>query len=102
MREGAAIVLSTDQVMRFPYKVSRTTSNFMIGITAAASAGVYFSKGFIDPGLTMPVKFGVFLGAIIGAELLTIVRARLPRVFFSLLVFFMAAGMIYAGLGGKI
>ena len=99
---GAVNVLSMDQVMRLPYKVSSTTSNFMIGITAAASAGVYFSKGFIDPGLTMPVMLGVFLGAMIGARFLTVVKARSLRVFFSLLVFFMAAEMIYSGLlGGR-
>jgi uncharacterized membrane protein YfcA len=95
---GAVNVLSMDQVMRLPYKVSSTTSNFMIGITAAASAGIYFSKGFIDPGLTMPVMLGVFLGALIGAKFLTVVKARVLRVFFSVLVFFMAAEMIYSGL----
>jgi uncharacterized membrane protein YfcA len=99
---GAVNVLSMDQVMRLPYKVSSTTSNFMIGITAAASAGVYFNKGFIDPGLTMPVMLGVFLGAMAGARFLTVVKARLLRVLFSLLVFFMATEMIYSGLiGGR-
>ncbi|HUZ45684.1 MAG TPA: sulfite exporter TauE/SafE family protein [Terriglobia bacterium] len=97
---GAVNVLSMDQVMRLPYKVSSTTSNFMIGITAAASAGVYFSKGFIDPGLTMPVMLGVFLGAMIGAKFLTVVKSRSLRVFFSMLVFLMAAQMIYSGLVG--
>jgi uncharacterized protein len=97
---GAVNVLSMDQIMRLPYKVSSTTSNFMIGITAAASAGIYFSKGFVDPGLTMPVMLGVFLGAMIGAKFLTVVKARSLRVFFSLLVFFMAAEMIYSGLIG--
>jgi uncharacterized membrane protein YfcA len=97
---GAVNVLSMDQIMRLPYKVSSTTSNFMIGITAAASAGVYFSKGFIDPGLTMPVMLGVFVGAMLGAKFLSVVKARFLRVFFSLLVFFMAAEMIYSGLMG--
>jgi uncharacterized membrane protein YfcA len=95
---GAVNVLSMDQVMRLPYKVSSTTSNFMIGITAAASAGVYFSKGFIDPGLTMPVMLGVFMGAMLGAKFLTVVKAKSLRMFFSLLVFFMAIEMIYSGL----
>jgi len=97
---GAVNVLSMDQVMQLPYKVSSTTSNFMIGITAAASAGVYFSKGFIDPGLTMPVMLGVFLGAMVGASFLSIVKSRYLRVFFSMLVFLMAAEMIYSGLVG--
>ncbi len=95
---GAVNVLSMDQVMRLPYKISSTTSNFMIGITAATSAGVYFSKGFIDPGLTMPVMLGVFLGPMIGAKFLTVVKARSLRVLFSVLVFLMAVEMIYAGL----
>lgn len=99
---GAVNVLSMDQIMRLPYKVSSTTSNFMIGITAAASAGVYFGKGFIDPGLTMPVMLGVFLGAMIGAKFLTTAKSRSLRIFFSILVFLMAAEMIYAGLGRRI
>jgi len=97
---GAVNVLSMDQIMRLPYKVSSTTSTFMIGITAAASAGVYLGNGFIDPGLTMPVMLGVFLGATIGAKFLTVAKARSLRMFFSVLVFLMAAEMIYAGLGG--
>ncbi len=56
---GALKVLAMDQAMRIPFKVSTTTSNFMIGVTAAASAGVYLSRGYIDPGLSMPVMLGV-------------------------------------------
>ncbi|MEJ2008233.1 MAG: sulfite exporter TauE/SafE family protein [Acidobacteriota bacterium] len=97
---GAVNVLSMDQIMRLPYKVSSTTSNFMIGITAAASAGVYFGNGFIDPSLTMPVMLGVFLGAMIGARFLTGAKSRSLRMFFSVLVFLMAAEMIYNGLRG--
>jgi len=93
---GAVNVLSMDQIMRLPYKVSSTTSNFMIGITAAASAGVYFSKGFIDPGLTMPVMLGVFLGAMGGARLVPAAKPKSLRLVFSVLVFFMAIQMIYA------
>jgi uncharacterized membrane protein YfcA len=95
---GAVNVLSMDQVMLLPYKVSSTTSNYMIGITAAASAGIYFSKGFIDPGLTMPVMLGVFLGAMVGAKFLGAVKSRFLRMFFSVLVFLIAAEMIYSGL----
>src|SRR5262245_4437027 len=46
-----------------PLKVSTTTSNFMIGVTAAASAGVYLNRGYIDPGLAMPVMLGVLMGS---------------------------------------
>jgi uncharacterized membrane protein YfcA len=59
---GAVKVLAMDQAMRIPFKVSTTTSNFMIGVTAAASAGVYLSRGYIDPGLSMPVMLGVLAG----------------------------------------
>jgi uncharacterized membrane protein YfcA len=99
---GAVKVLAMDHAMRLPYKVSTTTSNFMIGVTAAASAGVYLTRGFIDPGLTMPVMLGVFLGSIAGAKFLMIARTELLRIFFSLIVFLLALEMIYSGLTGRI
>jgi uncharacterized membrane protein YfcA len=99
---GAVKVLAMDQLMRLPYKVSTTTSNFMIGITAAASAGVYLLQGFIDPGLTMPVMLGVLLGAFSGAKLLMAVPAKPLRIFFSCIIFIMAVEMIYSGLTGKL
>ncbi len=99
---GAVKVLAMDQLMRLPYKVSTTTSNFMIGITAAASAGVYLLQGFIDPGLTMPVMIGVLVGAFSGAKLLMRVPTKPLRVFFSFIVFVMAIEMIYSGLTGKL
>src|SRR6267142_211092 len=67
---GAVKVLAMDQAMRLPFKVSTTTSNFMIGVTAAASAGVYLNRGYIDPGLAMPVMLGVLVGSLAGARLL--------------------------------
>ncbi|MEJ2007818.1 MAG: sulfite exporter TauE/SafE family protein [Acidobacteriota bacterium] len=94
---GAVNVLVMDQVMRLPYKVSTSTSNFMIGITAAGSAGVYLHRGYIDPVLTMPVVLGIFLGAAVGARLLMIVRAKPLRIFFSFLVLIAALEMIYKG-----
>jgi len=99
---GAVKVLAMDQLMRLPYKVSTTTSNFMIGVTAAASAGVYVTHGFIDPGLTMPVMIGVFFGAFMGAKLLMVARSDWLRIFFSIVVLLMALEMIYSGLTGKI
>jgi len=95
---GAVNVLSMDQVMRLPYKVSTSTSNFMIGITAAASAGIYLHHGYIDPVLAMPVMLGVFGGAVVGARLLMFLRAKPLRVFFSVVVLVMAVEMIYKGL----
>jgi uncharacterized membrane protein YfcA len=99
---GAVKVLAMDQLMRLPYKVSTTTSNFMIGITAAASAGIYLHAGFIDPGLTMPVMLGVLGGAFIGAKLLMRVPTKPLRIFFSLVIFVMAVEMIYSGLTGRL
>jgi uncharacterized membrane protein YfcA len=99
---GAVKVLAMDQMMRLPYKVSTTTSNFMIGVTAAASAGVYVAHGYIEPGLTMPVMLGVFLGAFIGAKFLMVVKTELLRTFFSFIVLLLALEMIYSGLTGKI
>ena len=60
---GAVKVLAMDQAMKIPFKVSTTTSNFMIGVTAAASAGLYLSRGYIAPGITMPVMLGVLAGS---------------------------------------
>src|SRR5207248_3250595 len=67
---GALKVIAMDRVMRIPFKVSTTTSNFMIGVTAAASAGLYLHRGYIDPGLTMPVMLGVLAGSTLGARIL--------------------------------
>ena len=67
---GALKVLAMDQLMRIPFKVSTTTSNFMIGVTAAASAGMYLNRGYIDPGLAMPVMLGVLPGALVGSRFL--------------------------------
>ena len=62
---GAVKVLAMDRIMRLPFKVSTTTSNFMIGVTAAASAGVYLNRGYVDPGLCMPVMLGVLSGSLL-------------------------------------
>ncbi len=65
---GALKVVAMDGIMRIPFKVSPPTSNFMIGVTAAASAVVYLQRGYIDPGLSMPVVIGVLLGAMTGSK----------------------------------
>ncbi len=99
---GALKVLAMDRAMRLPFKVSTTTSNFMIGVTAAASAGVYFRKGYIDPGLTMPVLLGVLAGSFVGAKLL--MRAPVPtlRLVFALVIFALGVEMIYSGATGRL
>jgi uncharacterized membrane protein YfcA len=99
---GAFKVLALDQVMRVPFKVSTTTSNFMIGVTAAASAGVYLSRGYIDPGLTMPVVLGVLLGAVIGTRVLERARSRVLRIVFSGVIVALALEMLFNGFTGRL
>jgi len=99
---GAVKVLAMDQAMKIPFKVSTTTSNFMIGVTAAASAGVYLSRGYVDPGLAMPVMLGVLAGSLLGARILIKAETRVLRVVFSLVIAFLGAQMIYKGMVGTI
>jgi uncharacterized membrane protein YfcA len=99
---GAVKVLAMDQAMRIPFKVSTTTSNFMIGVTAAASAGVYLNRGHIDPGLSMPVMLGVLLGSLLGARVLVRSQTRLLRIIFSAVIVMLAIEMIYHGLTGRL
>jgi uncharacterized membrane protein YfcA len=99
---GAVKVLAMDQATRIPFKVSTTTSNFMIGVTAAASAGVYLNRGYIDPGLAMPVMLGVLLGSLLGARVLIKARTRFLRIVFSLVILGLAIEMIYNGLTGRL
>jgi len=99
---GAMKVIAMDRVMRIPFKVSTTTSNFMIGVTAAASAGVYLSRGYIDPGVAMPVMLGVLTGSMLGARQLMGARSRVLRLVFAAVVGLLAFEMIYSGLHGEI
>ncbi|MBW4562852.1 MAG: sulfite exporter TauE/SafE family protein [Mojavia pulchra JT2-VF2] len=92
---GAFKVLAMDNVMRIPFKVSTTTSNFMIGVTAAASAGVYLARGYIDPGLSMPVMLGVLPGAFLGAKILIGTKTQVLRMIFSFVLIAMALKMVY-------
>ncbi len=99
---GALKVLAMDQAMRLPFKVSTTTSNFMIGVTAAASAGVYLQRGYLDPGITMPVMLGVLVGATLGAKLLVRAHVHLLRTVFSIVVAALALQMLYKGITGTL
>lgn len=99
---GAVKVLGMDQVMRVPFKVSTTTSNFMIGVTAAASAGIYLGRGYIDPGLSLPVMLGVLSGSMLGARVLMKTHSKPLRVIFAVVVLAMAIEMIIHGLTGRI
>jgi uncharacterized membrane protein YfcA/uncharacterized membrane protein len=75
---GVVKVVAMDQMMGLPFKVSTTTSSFMIGVTAAASAGVYLNRGYIEPGIAMPVMLGVLAGSILGARILPVAQSRQP------------------------
>jgi len=99
---GAVKVLAMDQAMRLPFKVSTTTSNFMIGVTAAAGAGVYLNRGYIDPGLAMPVMLGVLLGSVLGARTLVHTNPKVLRKVFSVIILLLAIQMIVNGITGRI
>ena len=95
---GAVKVLAMDQFMKIPFKVSTTTSNFMIGVTAAASAGIYFSHGFVNPTLAMPVLLGVLTGAFAGAKILTKTPSKKLKIIFSIIIVILAVEMLRNGL----
>lgn len=95
---GAFKVLAMDTAMGIPFKVSTTTSNFMIGVTAAASAGVYFAKGFINPLIAGPVMLGVLAGAFIGTRYLIRWRTEILRRIFSIVLLILSALMLWNGL----
>lgn len=97
---GAVKVLAMDRVMGLPYKVSTTTSNFMIGVTAAASAGIYLKNGFIHPDLAFPVMLGVLLGALLGARVLPGARVGRLRTLFVGVVALLGVEMLIQGLRG--
>jgi len=100
---GALKVIAMDTIMKVPFKVSTTTSNFMIGVTASASAVVYLQRGYISPGLAMPVVIGVLLGALTGSKILVhTTSSRWLRWVFAIVVTFLAGQMIYNGIRGKI
>ncbi len=99
---GALKVIAMDHFMKLPFKVSTTTSNFMIGVTAAASAGIYLERGYINPGLSMPVVLGVILGAFTGSKILVKAQTKWLRILFAIVITFLAIQMIYNGITGKI
>jgi uncharacterized membrane protein YfcA len=99
---GALKVLAMDNIMRTPFKVSTTTSNFMIGVTAAASAGIYLKRGYIDPGLSMPVMLGVLAGAFAGSRILTKARVSTLKRVFAIVILLLAVEMIYNGINHKL
>jgi uncharacterized membrane protein YfcA/uncharacterized membrane protein len=96
---GTFKVVALDLLMRLPMKVSTTTSNFMIGVTAAASAGIYFSRGDIPPLVAAPVALGILLGALLGARLLVHLSNKALRLIFVPVIAIAAIEMILHGMG---
>lgn len=99
---GAVKVLAMDQAMGLPFKVSTTTSNFMIGVTAAASAGIYLSRGYIVPALAMPVMLGVLAGSLTGAKILVHANVKTLRLLFALVIVALGIEMIVNSLTGRL
>jgi uncharacterized membrane protein YfcA len=95
---GALKVIAMDNIMHVPFKASSATSNFMIGVTAAASVGIYFRRGYIDPGLSMPIVLGVLIGAFLGSKMLFAAKTGSLKKLFAIVVFALALEMIYNGL----
>jgi len=98
---GALKVIAMDRVMRMPFKVSTATSNFMIGVTAAGSAGIYLHRGYVDPGLAMPVMLGVLAGSVFGTRLLVRTPTRRLRWLFGAVILALGVEMIFNGLTGR-
>jgi uncharacterized membrane protein YfcA len=99
---GALKVLVLDLVMGLPPKVSTTTSNLIIGVTALAGASVYLAAGLVDPGYAAPVILGVVTGAFFGTRLLVRLRNRTVRSLFTVVLFLLGIEMIvHTVLGGK-
>ncbi len=99
---GVVKVVAMDRLMRLPFKVSTTTSNFMIGVTAAASAGVYFHRGQLDPVLCGPVALGAMAGSLLGTRVLVKAKTRALRIVFSLVVAAMGVQLLIRALSGNI
>lgn len=99
---GAMKVIAMDNIMRVPFKVSTTTSNFMIGVTATAGAFIYLQNGYIHAALCMPVMIGVLIGAMAGSRILLKSNTGKLRFAFSLFILVVALDMIYKGITGQV
>lgn len=99
---GAFKVIAMDTIMKIPFKVSTTTSNFMMGVTALASCVIYLQKGYVVPDICLPVIIGVLIGSMIGAKILMATDPNKLRVFFAFIIFFLAFNMIYNGIKGRL
>lgn len=98
---GALKVLAMDNIMKLPFKVSTTTSNFMIGVTAAASAFIYFQRGEIIPEIAAPVLVGVVAGSMTGSKIFHKIGTHTLKIIFGLVVSFLSLYMMYKGFTGQ-
>lgn len=98
---GALKVLAMDNMMRLPFKVSTTTSNFMIGVTAVASSLIYFQRGEIIPVIVAPVLVGVVVGSFIGSKTLMVSKTKKLKTFFAIVITVLSIYMMYNGLSSN-
>jgi uncharacterized membrane protein YfcA len=99
---GALKVLIHDLVMGLPPKVSTTTSNLIIGVTALAGTSVYLAAGVIDPGLVAPVMLGILLGAYLGTKVLVRLSNQAIRRFFLAVLLVLGVEMLFRGIRGAL
>jgi uncharacterized membrane protein YfcA len=96
---GVFKVIAMDDIMHIPMKVSTTTSNFMIGVTALASSVIYLIKGYINPYLALPVMAGIFIGSLLGTKILRKTSNQNLKVIFSIILLIIAIEMVLRGVG---
>jgi uncharacterized membrane protein YfcA len=96
---GVLKIPAMDTALRLPIKVSSATSNFMIGVTAAASAGAYFVRGEIIPNVAGPVALGSVVGALLGARVLMAMSSERLRLFFVAILVVLAGQMVLGAFG---
>ncbi len=97
---GILKVLAMDQILNLPYRISTATSNFMVGMTVAASIGIYFQKGYVDFALVFPVILGSMAGSIIGSFILLKLKIPILRSIFIFVIGLLALQMFYKGITG--
>ncbi|WP_125714392.1 sulfite exporter TauE/SafE family protein [Companilactobacillus kedongensis] len=96
---GAFKVIAMDTIMKMPLKPSSATSNLMMGVTAAASATVYFFNGSIRPDIAGPLAIGVLIGATVGARIMQVLKPKIIRMIFIPIILYMGVQMVLKGFG---
>ena len=96
---GAFKVVALDSYMKLPIKVSTATSNFMMGVTATASALIYFFNGTINPAIAAPIAIGTLIGSRTGAKVMQRLDAKYIRYIFLPILLFTIVNMFLKGVG---